>query len=131
MERASVVLADDHEDFLATAVRHLEPHFDVLKAVSNGEALLDQAAKLEPDIVVLDISMPVLNGIEAARRLRAAGSPARIIFLTMHADPDFVRAALATGALGYVVKSRLVSDLLLSIREALAGRRFVSPCIAL
>jgi DNA-binding NarL/FixJ family response regulator len=131
MELASVLLADDHEDFLATAARHLEGHFHVVEAVGDGQALLDQAARLDPDIVVLDISMPVLNGIEAARRLRAAGSPARIIFLTMHADPDFVRAALATGALGYVVKSRLVSDLLLSIREALAGRRFVSPCIAL
>ncbi len=131
MERVSVLLADDHEDFLATAVRHLEPHFDVLKAVSNGEALLDQAAKLEPDLVVLDISMPVLSGIEAARRLKAAGSPARIVFLTMHADSDYVRAALETGALGYVVKSRLATDLLPCIREALAGRPFVSPSISL
>jgi len=125
------LLADDHEDFLATAVRHLEPHFDVLKAVSNGEALLDQAAKLEPGLVVLDISMPVLSGIEAARRLKAAGSPARIVFLTMHADSDYVRAALETGALGYVVKSRLATDLLPCIREALAGRPFVSPSISL
>ncbi len=131
MERVSVLLADDHEDFLATAVRHLEPHFDVLKAVSNGEALLDQAAKLEPGLVVLDISMPVLSGIEAARRLKAAGSPARIVFLTMHADSDYVRAALETGALGYVVKSRLATDLLPCIREALAGRPFVSPSISL
>lgn len=131
MERASVLLADDHGDFLATAVRHLEPHFDVLKAVSDGEALLDQAAKLAPDIVVLDISMPVLSGIQAARRLKAAGSPARIVFLTMHADTDYVRAALETGASGYVVKSRLATDLLPCIREVLAGRSFVSPSIPL
>jgi DNA-binding NarL/FixJ family response regulator len=130
LERVSVLLADDHEDFLATAVRHLEPHFDVLKAVCNGEALLDQAAKLEPDIVVLDISMPVLGGIDAARRLKAAGSPARIVFLTLHADPDYVRAAFETGALGYVVKSRLATDLLPCLREALAGRPFVSPSIS-
>lgn len=130
MERVSVLLADDHEDFLATAVRHLEPHFDVLKTVSNGEALLDQAAKLEPDIVVLDISMPVLSGIDAARRLKAAGSSARIVFLTLHADPDYVRAAFETGALGYVVKSRLATDLLPCLREALAGRPFVSPSIS-
>ena len=130
-DRKSVLLADDHEDFLAAAVRHLEPHFDVLKAVADGQALLDQAARLEPDIVVLDISMPLLNGIEAARRLKAAGSTAKIVFLTMHADPDYVRAALATGALGYVIKSRLASDLLPSIREALAGRPFVSPSISL
>jgi DNA-binding NarL/FixJ family response regulator len=81
--------------------------------------------------VVLDISMPVLSGIEAARRLKAAGSPARIVFLTMHADPDYVRAALETGALGYVIKSRLATDLLPCIREALAGRPFVSPSIPL
>jgi len=131
MELASVLLADDHKDFLATAARQLEGHFHVVDAVGDGQAVLDQAARLDPDIVVLDIAMPVLNGIEAAQRLRAAGSTAKIVFLTMHADPDFVRAALATGALGYVVKSRLVSDLLPSIREALAGRRFVSPCISL
>ncbi|MGH7409603.1 MAG: response regulator, partial [Candidatus Methylomirabilis sp.] len=111
--------------------RHLEPHFEVVKAVGDGQALLEQAARLEPDIVVLDISMPVLNGIDAARKLKAAGSLARIVFLTMHADPDYVRAALATGALGYVLKSRLASDLLSSMREALAGRPFVSPSIAL
>lgn len=79
--------------------------------------------------MVLDISMPVLNGIEAARTLKAADSRAKIVFLTEHADPDYLHAALAIGALGYVVKSRLVSDLLLSIREALAGRHFVSPSI--
>jgi DNA-binding NarL/FixJ family response regulator len=130
LERVSVLLADDHDDFLATAVRHLEPHFDVLNAVSTGEALLDQAAKLEPDLVVLDISMPALSGIETARRLKAAGSPARIVFLTMHADPDYIRAAFETGALGYVVKSRLATDLLPCLREALAGRPFVSPSIS-
>ena len=131
MDRLTVLLADDHEDFLAVAARHLKPHFEVIKAVGDGQALLDQAARLEPDIVVLDISMPVLNGIEAAKKLRATGSLARIVFLTMHADPDYVRAALATGALGYVLKSRLASDLLSSMREALAGRLFVSPSIAL
>ena len=131
LDRISILLADDHADFLATAVRYLEPHFDVVKTVADGQALLEQAARLGPDIVVLDISMPVLNGIEAARRLKADGSPARIVFLTMHADPDYVRAALAAGALGYVIKSRLASDLLPSIREALAGRPFVSPSISL
>lgn len=129
MDRASLLLADDHEDFLATTVRHLEPHFDVVKTVGDGQALLDQATRLQPDVVVLDVSMPVLNGIEAARKLKAADSRAKVVFLTEHADPDYIRAALATGALGYVVKSRLASDLLPSIREALAGRPFVSPSI--
>ena len=126
----SVLLADDHGDFLATVVRHLEPHFDVVGMVSNGQALVDEAARLEPDVVVLDISMPVLNGIDAARRLKAAGSSARIVFLTVHADQDFVRNALGTGALGYVLKSDLASDLLPCLRNALDGRSFVSPGLA-
>jgi DNA-binding NarL/FixJ family response regulator len=120
-------MADDHDDFLAAAVRQLEPEFQVVGTVSEGQALLDAAARLGPDVVVLDVSMPVMNGIEAARRLRKAGSAARIVFLTMHEDPDYVRGALAAGAQGYVVKSRLASDLNLALREILAGRPFVSP----
>jgi DNA-binding NarL/FixJ family response regulator len=126
----SVLLADDHEEFLAAVVRHLEPHFDVIRTVDNGQALLEEAVRLEPDLIVLDISMPVLNGIETAKRLRAMGSPARIVFLTVQADPDYVRAALGSGALGYVLKSELASDLLPCLREAFAGRSFVSPVIA-
>ena len=128
--RVNVLLADDHEDFLATVVRHLEPHVEVIKTVGNGQALLDEAARLEPDLVVLDISMPVLNGIEAARKLKATGSPARIVFLTVHEDQDYVRAALGTGAVGYVLKSELASDLLPCLSEALNGRFFFSPSIA-
>ena len=129
MEQVSVLLADDHEGFLATAIRHLKTHFEVVKAVRDGQALLDEAVSVKPDVVVLDISMPGLSGIEVAQKLKAAGSQARIVFLTMHADPDYVRVALATGALGYVIKARLASDLVPSIKEALAGRTFVSPSI--
>jgi DNA-binding NarL/FixJ family response regulator len=129
-ERASLVLADDHEDFLAAVARHVEGHFDVVKTVSNGQALLDEVARLQPDMVVLDIAMPVLNGIEAARKLKATGSAARIVFLTVHADADYMRAALGTGALGYVLKSELASDLLPCLREALMGRPFVSPALS-
>jgi DNA-binding NarL/FixJ family response regulator len=124
-----VLLADDHEDFLAAVVRHLEPQVEVVKAVGNGQALLDEAARLEPDVIVLDISMPVLNGIEAARKLKAMGSLAKIVFLTVHADSDYVRAALGTGALGYVLKSELASDLLPCLKEVLVGRSFVSASI--
>jgi DNA-binding NarL/FixJ family response regulator len=102
----------------------------VLKTVSNGQAALDEVARLQPDIVVLDISMPALNGIEVARKLKARGSPARIVFLTVQKDPDYMRAALGTGALGYVLKSDLASDLLPCLREALRGRAFVSPSLA-
>ena len=130
MDRPRVLLADDHEDFLAVATRLLEPEFDVVKAVSNGRALIDEAARLEPDVLVLDISMPLLNGIEAARHLKAAGCGARVVFLTVHGDADYVRAALGAGAHGYVVKHRLALDLLPALREALAGRPFISPSVS-
>jgi DNA-binding NarL/FixJ family response regulator len=129
LDPVRVLLADDHEDFLAVAARLLESEFNVVKTVVDGQELLDEATRLEPDVLVLDISMPVLNGIEAARQLKAAGCKARIVFLTMHQDPDYVRTAREAGGLGYVVKSRLVSDLRLALREALAGRPFVSPAI--
>jgi DNA-binding NarL/FixJ family response regulator len=85
---------------------------------------------LKPDVIVTDISMPVLNGIEAANQLNEAGCTSKIIFLTVHSDPDFVRTCLATGAFGYVVKSRVATDLLPAIHEALAGRLFISPSIS-
>jgi DNA-binding NarL/FixJ family response regulator len=123
-------LADDHEDFLALETRLLEPEFEVIQTVGDGRALLREAAQLKPDILILDISMPVLSGIEAAGHLQAAGSRAKIVFLTVHDDPDYVRAAFDVGALGYVLKSRLASDLLLALRDASAGRSFVSPSIS-
>jgi DNA-binding NarL/FixJ family response regulator len=93
--------------------------------------LLEEAARLEPDVLVVDISMPVLNGIEAVRQLRAAGSRAKIVFLTVHQDAAYVHAAVAAGANGYVAKCHLATDLCLALREALAGRSFVSPSITL
>jgi DNA-binding NarL/FixJ family response regulator len=126
-----VLLADDHQSFLAVAKRLLEPEFEVVKTVDNGEALIDEAARLTPDVIVLDISMPKLNGIEAARQLRAAGCTAKLVFLTVHEDLDYIRGALAAGGHGYVVKPRLASDLLPALREVLAGDSFVSPTISL
>ncbi len=130
LRRGRILLADDHEEFLAAAVRLLEPHFEVVGAVGSGQALLDEAVRLRPDAVVLDISMPVLNGIEAARRLEATKDwSVRIVFLTVHADPEYVRTALGTGALGYVLKSELASDLLPCVQEVLLGHSFISPAI--
>jgi DNA-binding NarL/FixJ family response regulator len=105
----------------------LEPTFDVVGAVEDGESLVEAAGNLQPDIIVTDISMPKLNGIEAADRLRESGSSSKIVFLTVHADPDFVQAALKTGALAYVSKSRITPDLLIAVEEALKGCIFVSP----
>ena len=127
MSRASVLLADDQEVFLSVERRLLEPEFEVGGTVRDGQAAVEAVTRLAPDVLVLDVSMPVLDGIAAARTLRAAGSRAKIVFLTVHGDPDYVRAALAAGALGYVVKCRLASDLVPALRDALAGRSFVSP----
>jgi DNA-binding NarL/FixJ family response regulator len=99
----------------------------VIKCVSDGQSALDEATALEPDVLVLDISMPTLNGIETARRLTAAGFKGKIVFLTVHCDQDYVHAATTAGATGYVVKCRLASDLPRALQEVLAGRRFVSP----
>jgi len=129
MDRASVLLADDHQEFLGVVARHLEPYFDVVRTVGNGQAMLDEAARLAPDVVVLDISIPGLSGIEAARRLRATGSRARIVFLTVHSDQDYVRAALGAGAVGYVLKSELASDLLPCLTQAAIASPFVSSAI--
>jgi len=86
--------------------------------------------RLKPDVIVTDISMPVLSGIEAANRLNESGCKSKIIFLTVHSDSDFVRTCLATGAFGYVVKSRITTDLIPAIQDALAGRIFISPPLA-
>jgi len=126
MDRACIVLADDHSDFLACTARILEPEFDVMTTVTDGEALIEAATELNPDALVLDISMPGLNGIEAVRRLKADGLRAKVVFLTVHQDPDFVAAALDAGAQGYVFKGRLATDLIRALREALADRSFVS-----
>jgi len=127
--RARVLLADDHRDFLAATARLLEPEFDVVDTVGDGQSLVENVPRHDPDLLVLDITMPVVNGIEAARQLTASGARAKIVFLTVHDDEDYVREAQAAGGLGYVVKSRLASDLAPALRAALAGREFVSPSI--
>ncbi len=126
MSRPRVLLADDHPLILDKVRRWLQAEFEVVGAVEDGQALLLAEAELQPDVVILDITMPGLNGIEAAKQLRQAGSPAKIIFLSIHEDPDFQSEALATGALGFVRKSRFGLDLIPAIHEALSNRSFVS-----
>jgi DNA-binding NarL/FixJ family response regulator len=123
-------LADDHKEIRDKVRRYLEAEFNVIDAVENGRALLDAAARLDPDICLLDISMPVLDGIATANQLKAQGSKAKVIFLTIHEDSDFLQAALKTGASGYVIKRRIASDLHLAVKEALAGRIFISSSVA-
>jgi DNA-binding NarL/FixJ family response regulator len=122
-------LADDHKEIRDKVRRYLEAEFNVIDAVGDGRAFLDAAARLNPDICLLDISMPVLNGIEAAMQLKENGSKAKVIFLTVHEDIDFAQAALKTGASGYVIKRRMASDLRCAVKEALAGRIFISSSV--
>ena len=128
MVRARILLADDHKDIREKIMQQLEPEFEVVGAVEDGNALLKAASQMKPDVCVVDISMPIMSGMEAVTQMKVSGSSVRIVFLTVHEDPDFVQAALEAGALGYVVKSRVASDLCPAIRSALAGRLFVSPC---
>lgn len=124
MARARIVVAEDHEEVRSTIVRLLKRQFEVLAAVGDGPTFLEAVARLKPDVCVLDISMPNMSGIEVARRLKQSDSRIRIVFLTLHDDFDFMAAALETGAEGYVTKTRMGGDLLLAVREVLAGRKF-------
>jgi DNA-binding NarL/FixJ family response regulator len=131
VERPRVLLADDYSPMLELTATALGSEYLVVGSVVDGLALLAEAERLQPDVIVLDITMPRLDGIEAARQLRSSRNPARLVFLTVHEDRDFARAALDAGGLGYVVKSRFTSDILPAIRAALADRRFISPTISL
>lgn len=126
-----MLLADDHPAVLALTAEALAGQCLVVGRVGDGQELLAEAERLHPDVIVLDITMPRLDGIEAARQLRCSRHPARLVFLTVHEDADYARAALDAGGLGYVVKSRLVADLLPAIRAALADRPFISPTVPL
>ena len=126
-----VFLADDQQEMLRTVAHILEGEFQIVGTADNGAGVLELAPGLSPDVLVLDISMPVLTGIEAALRLQEAGSRARLIFLTVHEDLDFVEAAMSAGAVGYVLKPSLATDLVPAIRKALDGQIFISPSMHL
>jgi DNA-binding NarL/FixJ family response regulator len=121
-----ILLADDHEGIRREVQRLLEPECEVVGAVPDGCAALRAAEALKPDLVVLAVRMPIMGGIEAARRLRERSPGVRVVFLTMQESPAYVRAALSTGALGYVFKASAHADLGRAIRSALEGRSFVS-----
>lgn len=128
MSKLRVLLADDHKQMREYVSDLLSADgFEVVAAVGDGQAAVDSAAQLVPDVAVLDISMPSLNGIEASKRIREANPTVSIVFLTVDKDPDTCRAALETGAHGYVLKPRLATDLILAINLAKEKRRFVSP----
>ena len=124
-----LLIAEDHAGMRAKVVGTLEIEYTVVGAVRNGKELLDEELRVKPDVVILDISMPTMNGIEAATLLKQRASKAKVIFLTIHEEPVFLSAALDAGAVGYVIKSRLASDLRLAVREVMAGRLFMSPTL--
>jgi DNA-binding NarL/FixJ family response regulator len=122
-------LADDQPAILGQVARVLGKTYDIVGTVGDGLSLLESAARLDPDVIVLDITMPEIDGFGAARSLKRAGCRSRLVFLTVHEDPDFAREALLLGADAYVLKSRLASDLPSAIEEAMTGRKFISPTV--
>jgi DNA-binding NarL/FixJ family response regulator len=129
LNRVRVLVADDHAAVLKRVVHLLSRHYEIVGTVRDGRALLEQVAATNPDVLVLDVSMPIVTGIEAACILRKKGVTAKIIFLTVHEDADFVRAAREAGALGYVIKQHMTSDLLEAVSLALEGKHFTSPSV--
>ena len=128
--RSRILLADDHTLLLEAFRRILEPEFEVVGWVANGRDLLESAAALDPDVVVVDISMPFMNGIEACVRIKEASPRTAVVFLTVHADPHVAAEAFHAGASGYLSKSTSAHELTAAIHAALEGRRFLSRVIA-
>ena len=122
-----VLVADDLPEILEYVGELLRDHYEVIGSVANGQQALRATLTLNPDILVLDISMPVLNGFEVARSLQESNCRAKIVFFTMHEDHDYLDAAFSCGASGYVLKSRASTDLLPALEAALQHRIFTSP----
>jgi DNA-binding NarL/FixJ family response regulator len=130
MSKPCVLIADDHR-ILAEGVRGLlEPEFEVVGVVADGRELVAAATQHRPDVIVADVAMPVLNGIDAAVQLRDLGVPAKLVFLTMHRDVAYARRAMEAGAAGFVLKHSVAAELITAVREALQGRTYVTPMIA-
>jgi DNA-binding NarL/FixJ family response regulator len=130
MSRPRILIADDHQMFAEGVRGLLESEFEVVGVVTDGRQLLAAANEFAPDVIVADISMPSLNGIEAAAQLRDAGIKAKVVFLTMHRDVAYARRAMESGASGFVLKHSVSSELFAAIREALRGQTYITPMIA-
>ena len=130
MKQPRVLLADDHKLLLEAFQKLLEPDCEVVGSVSDGRALLAAASKLKPDIIVLDISMPMLNGLDAGQQLKRMMPDVKLIFLTVHEDPDLVAEAFRVGASGYLLKSSAASELFQAIEEVCRGRAYITPLVA-
>jgi DNA-binding NarL/FixJ family response regulator len=130
MSKPRILIADDHQ-ILAEGVRNLlEKEFDIVGVLADGRELLSAAVEHRPDVIVTDIAMPSLNGIEAAAQIRDMGVKAKVIYLTQHRDVAYARRAMEAGAAGFVLKHSASSELLMAVREALQGRTYITPMIA-
>lgn len=130
MHRPRVILADDHAMFREALALLLPPEMELVAAVSNGSELLEAARRLQPDLIVADVTMPELGGLEALRMLRDEGLEARFVILTVHEDPALAAEAVRAGAAGYVVKHAAAAELLEALRLAAAGRSYLSPLVS-
>ena len=129
MTRPRILMADDHLILLEAFKALLEPAFDIVGIVTDGRTLLEEFTRLNPDVVLLDVAMPLLNGLDAGRLLKAQRRSVKLIYLTMNPDPDLASEALRLGASGYVLKSSAVQELKQAIEEALRGRSYITPLI--
>jgi DNA-binding NarL/FixJ family response regulator len=129
MVRPRLVLADDHPSFLEAASAHLSTQFEVVVTAADGAALVLEALRVRPDAIVTDITMPVMSGIDALHELRKFALSAKVVFLTIHSEEQFVQACFAEGALGYVVKSHMKTDLIPALKAALNGKSYISPSL--
>lgn len=129
MRRPRILLADDHAILLEAFKKLLEPEYDVVGTVSDGRELLDAAPKLRPEVIVTDISMPNLNGLDACRKLRKILPEVKLIFLTVNEDPDLVAEAIRIGANGYLLKSSAASELFQAIKSVLNGGTYITPLV--
>ena len=127
MRRPRVLLADDHRLLREAFVKLLEPDCDVVGAVTDGRALLEEAPKLRPDVVVVDIAMPLLNGLDAARQLKRSMPSVKVIFLTVSEDPDLAAEAFRAGGSAFLLKNSAASELLQAIADVMQGRSYVTP----
>lgn len=130
MKRLRLILADDHSLVLAGFCKLLEDDFDIVTIAEDGRTLVAAAHEFHPDVILLDISMPLLNGVDAARRIRIESPSTKIIFITMHSNPEYVREALCAGASGYLLKRSAASELVAAIHAVSAGGQYITPVLS-
>lgn len=129
MTRPRILMADDHTMLLEAFKSLLEPEFEVVGTVADGRMLLEEFSRLHPDVVLIDIGMPLLNGLDAGRQIKAQRGSVKLIYLTMNPNPELAGEALRLGASGYVLKSSAAHELKQAIHEALRGRSYITPLI--